>query len=122
MISHVIPLCAGQRTRDAVHKQAHLDRTQALVLNRLTVGQGTGANEQFHRTLNRSLKAIGGNRTLYTLTCIIDAIVYVYNGVQLQHDSVMWTDQPANCNALMAITVQAGKVRSQKESRHWTIC
>lgn len=77
------PLCAGERARKALQLQAQPERTKALVLNLVTEAQGTVANESFHRTLNRTLKALGGSRTLETLLVVIAAIVYVYNGMLL---------------------------------------
>jgi hypothetical protein len=61
--------------------QAKEPVTRALVHNRLTVDQGTSANEALHRNLGKVIRNFGGNRNYKSLYLMLNAALYVYNGV-----------------------------------------
>jgi hypothetical protein len=73
-------MCCAAQARHAVRLQARLAVTQALVHNRLTVDQGTTANEALHHTLWRLIKNHGGSRNFKTLYLMLQVAIFVYNG------------------------------------------
>jgi hypothetical protein len=73
-------LSAGKEVRKTVQNQARIETTTALVHNRLTQDQGTGANESLHRAAKAAMRACGGTRNMQTLHCMFKSIIFKYNG------------------------------------------